>query len=40
MQEWLGNNDILMYSAHNEVNSVTAERFITILKAEIYKNDS
>ena len=40
MQEWLGNNDILMYSVHNEDNSVTAERSITILKAEIYKNDS
>ena len=29
MQEWLGNNDILMYSTHNEGKSIIAERFIT-----------
>ena len=41
MQECLKNNDILMYSAHNEVKSVIAERFIKTLKAKIYKiNDS
>ena len=44
MQEWLENNDILMYSAHNEGKSVIAERFIKTLKAKIYKkmtaNDS
>ena len=37
MQEWLVNNDILMYSTHNEGRSVTAERFIKTLKAKIYK---
>ena len=34
MQEWLDNNDILMYSTH-EGNSVIAERFIKTLKAKI-----
>ena len=28
MQEWLDNNDILMYSTENEGKSVIAERFI------------
>ena len=37
MQEWLKNNDILMYSAHNESKSIIAERFIKTLKAKIYK---
>ena len=37
MQEWLDNNDILMYSTHNEVKSVIAERFIKTLKTKIYK---
>ena len=36
MQEWLDNNDILMYSTH-EGNSVIAERFIKTLKAKIYE---
>ena len=44
MQEWLDNNDVLMYSTLNEGKSVIAERFIKILKAKIYKkmtvNDS
>ena len=44
MQHWLDNNDILMYSTHNEGKSVIAERFIKTLKAKIYKkmtaNDS
>ena len=35
MQEWLDNNDILMYSTHNEVTSVIAEKFKSI-KAKIY----
>ena len=35
MQEWLGNNDILIYSTYNEGKSVTAERFIKTLKHEI-----
>ena len=38
MQEWLDNNDILMYSTHNEGTSVIiAERFIKTLDAKIYK---
>ena len=44
MQEWFGNNDILMYSTHNEGSSVIAEIFMKTLKAKIYKkmtvNDS
>ena len=40
MQQWLDNNDILMYSTHNEGESVIVEIFIKILKAKIYKNDS
>ena len=40
MQEWL-ENDILMYSTHNEGKSVIAERFIKTLKDDFYlKNDS
>ena len=34
MQEWLDNNDILMYSTHNEGKSLIAERFIKALKAK------
>ena len=37
MQEWLYNNNILMYSKHYEGNSVIAERFIKTLKAKIYQ---
>ena len=37
MQEWLGNNDILIYSTHNEGKSVIAETFIKTVKAKIYK---
>ena len=37
MQEWLDNNDILMYSTHNKSKSVIAERFIKTLKAKIHK---
>ena len=33
MQEWLDNNDILIYSTHNEGKSVITERFIKALKA-------
>ena len=44
MQEWLDNNDILIYSTHNEGKSVIAERFIKTLKYKICKrmtvNDS
>ena len=35
MQEWLDNNDILMYSTHNEGKSVIAERFIKTLRIEV-----
>ena len=37
MKEWLDNNNILMYSTHNEVKSVIAETFRKILKTKIYK---
>ena len=37
MQEWLENNNILMYFTHNEGKSVIAERFIKTLKAKINK---
>ena len=44
MQEWLDNNDILMYCTHNEGTSVIAEMFMKTWKAKIYKkitaNDS
>ena len=44
MQKWLGNNNILMYSKHNEGKSVIAERFTKTLKTKICKkmtaNDS
>ena len=44
MQEWLENNNVLMYYTHNEGKSVIAERFIKTLKSKIYKkmtaNDS
>ena len=32
IQEWLANNDILMYSTYNEGQSVIAERFIKNIK--------
>ena len=35
--ECLDNNDILMHSTHDEGKSVISERFIKILKAQIYK---
>ena len=44
MQELLGNNDILIYSSHNEGKSLITASFIKTLKAKIYKkvtvNDS
>ena len=44
MQNWLDENDILMYTTHNEGTSVFAERFVITLKGKIYKrmkaNDS
>ena len=36
-KKWLKDNDIEMYSIHNEGKSVVAERFIRILKNKIYK---
>ena len=36
-KKWLQDNDIVMYSAHNEGKSVVAERFIRTLKSKIYK---
>ena len=44
MQEWLVNDNSLMYCTHNEVNSLIAEKFIKTFKAKICKevtaNDS
>ena len=44
MQNWLNDNDILMYSTHNESKSAVLERFIQTSKGKIYKklisNDS
>ena len=38
MKSWLEKkNDIEMYSTHNGVKSVVAERFIGTLKSKIYK---
>ena len=34
---WLQDNNIVMYSTHNEGKSVVAERFIRTLKSKIYK---
>ena len=36
-KKWLQDNDIVMYSIHNEEKSVVAERFIRTLKSKIYK---
>ena len=36
-KEWLQDNDIAMYSTHNEGKSLVAERFIRTLKNKIYK---
>ena len=36
-KKWLKDNDIEMYSIHNEGKSVVAERFIRTLKTKIYK---
>ena len=36
-KKWLKDNDIEMYSIHNEEKSVVAERFIRTLKNKIYK---
>ena len=36
-KKWLRDNDIVMYSTHNEGKYVVAERFIRTLKSKIYK---
>ena len=36
-KKWLRDNDIVMYSTHNEGKSLIAERFIRTLKSKIYK---
>ena len=36
-KKWLQDNDIVMYSTHNEGKSVVAERFIRTSKGKIYK---
>ena len=38
MKSWLQDNDIVMYSTHNEGKSVVAERFIRTLRNKIYKH--
>ena len=37
-KKWLLDNDIVMYSTHNEEKFVVAERFIRTLKSKIYKH--
>ena len=37
LKKWLRDNDIVMYSTHNEGKSVVAERIIRTLKSKIYK---
>ena len=37
-EKWLSDNDIIMYSRHNEGKSVVAERFIRTLKNILYKH--
>ena len=39
MQNWLDDDDILMYSTHNGGKSVVAERLIKTLKSIIYKTN-
>ena len=36
-KKWLQDNDIVMYSTHNEGKSVVVERFIRTLKNKVYK---
>ena len=37
-KKWLRDNDIIIYSTHNEGKSVVAERFFRTLKNKIYKH--
>ena len=39
-EKWLKNNNIEMYSTHNEEKSIVAERFVRTLKTKIYKHTS
>ena len=36
-KKWLQDNDIVMYSTHNEGKYVVAERFVRTLRSKIYK---
>ena len=36
-KKWLKDNSIEIYSTHNEIKYVVAERFIRTIKSEIYK---
>ena len=36
-KKWLQDNNLVMYSTHNEGESVVAARFIRVLKNKIYK---
>ena len=36
-KKWLQDNNVAMYSTHNEGKSVVAQRFIRTLKNKIYK---
>ena len=38
LKSWPQNNNVEMYSTHNEGKSVVAERFIRTLKSKIYKH--
>ena len=40
MQEWLGNNDILMYSTDDKEKSIIVERFRKVSIDKIYKKMS
>ena len=37
MQEWLDNNDVLMYSTNKEGKSVIAQKFIKTVNSKIYQ---
>ena len=36
-KKWLHDNNVVIYSTHNEGKSVVAERFIRTIKKKIYK---
>ena len=38
LKKWLQDNNIVIYSTHNEGKSVISEKFITTLKDKIYKD--